>query len=312
MSDARLDLAAAAGVASGLVLFYKGFATLRLKRLVEALATSKTRSMAMGTVELCGFAAPYAELLDPVFGERCCYFNVEVKEQVGSGKHKRWVTVYRNTSDAVPLYLADDTGRVAIYPHGARLHMDYKVDLTTSDLSRWFSGAEDHIAAFVRKLNRSSGTLSIKARIVREHEPLYVLGYAVPQERPFTLRERVRLSLHEAARALKGDARRMKALDKDGDGRIDEREWDEGLRDFQKSLEAEAAQSRPVEPAPGAPEAVIRKTPDGLLLLANQAEKGLCAELTRSSLLQTFGGPALTLASAAFLAYRFGLLPPLP
>lgn len=119
------------GFFGGLYLFYKGLAWFRLRRLIENLPTSKVRSIAMGLVEIYGEVKPFqAKLLkSPLLQKECVYYDMQIKEKRGSGKHSHWVTICSG-KDMVPFILKDETGEVLVDPHEAKV--DFRKDLDCS------------------------------------------------------------------------------------------------------------------------------------------------------------------------------------
>jgi hypothetical protein len=252
----------------------------------------------MGTVEVAGSAEMAQPLQDPIFKLDCVYFQIKVEEKIGSGKSSRWVTLHQNSSDAVPFRLKDDTGKILVLPGGADLRCEKDINVTTGGLPLSAS-KQDPVDQFLGTFSRANGTLRLQAVILREHEPLYVLGWAAPMEDPMTLREKIahraKKSLVEAARRLKGDPEKMKALDANQDGAVDTQEWDAALRNLEKT----AGQG-----AEGPPEAnpiLIRKSPVGLFVISDKRETDLLSSLGRWAWLKIFGGPALSLTCAGYL-----------
>lgn len=304
-------LLAAFGCGAGLWMFRKGFSALKLKRTVAGMATSKVRSMAMGTVELAGRAELLSPLEDPIYRSPCAYFQVVVEEQRGHGKKRRWVTIHRSDSAAHPFLLADDTGRVAVLPAHAELYCRKDVERTCSwGMSLFSGGGDPRVDAFVRSVpGRTSGPARVTAYILREGDPLYVLGYAAPLDRPLKplerVQRRVERSLQDLARMLKSDPRRMRALDVNGDGRVDVDEWDAGLARLKNELERRRLKEDLLGPQPAA---LVRRSPEGLLVISDGSERELLSRLSGDAFLNIFGGPALTVGCAAYLAHRLNLL----
>jgi len=235
------------------------------------------------------------------------FYAVKVQEERGSGKNSRWVTIYEEDSSQHPFWLLDDTGRVPVLPLGAEVYLQSDLDLQTGLLSWPWKGQEDAVTRFLDGLpGRTRKTLRLSAQIVREGEPVYVLGFASPLEEPQGLGQsvarRLQLSLRELARRLRADPERLRALDKNKDEAIDAQEWEEGLRRLKEELEREASEGQNPNPA------LIRRSPEGLLVIADKPERELLAALGRYAAWKVLGGPALALASAAYLAGRFGLL----
>jgi hypothetical protein len=292
------------GLGTGLALFYRGFRDLQLRRFIDGLATSKARSMAMGTVELSGTAELAHPLTDPIYGRPCAYYRIVVREQHGSGKRRRWVTIYEKDSSQHPFLLVDETGKVPVYPARAATYFRHAIDTTSSWLGSLFSEVDPMVARFLGGLSAGRGApLHITADFLRPDDPVYVAGYAVPADQPFTWTENAlrgaKLSLAQLSKRLKSDAARMKALDADNDGQIDAAEWDAGLARYRAELES-------AQPAAEAASGVIvRASPEGFLLLADRNEKVLIEELGQTAAWKIFGGPALTIGCSLYLFFRF-------
>ncbi|MFA6092644.1 MAG: hypothetical protein WCU88_06700 [Elusimicrobiota bacterium] len=297
-----------AGLGAGPYFFWKGFRELRLKRIVEAISTSEIHSMAMGTVELMGTASPVNPDTDPIFGLPCTCYRIEVEEQRGSGKSRRWVQVHLADTTHLPFWISDGTGRALVIPADADIR--YKTDLayTTGMFSQ-----NGPASAYIQKVAGASSWTArrVKASIVRPEDPFYVLGSACPPNAPPSLRERisrrVEARLPEALRKLKADPARMKAADTTQDGQIDGFEWDRAVEKLKEDL-ARSAQSEfdssPEQSCAPAP-VIIKRGDDGLLVLADQSEKALVSTLAWKSLAFVLLGPLATLASIAYLCSRF-------
>jgi len=304
------------GVCAGPVIFWHGFRSLRLKRLIDAIATSKVRSMAMGTVELCGTIDANGEdiLQDPIFGKDSVGYRIRVEEYRSSGKSGHWETIHSEDTTGRFFWLVDDTGRVLVNPKGADCH--YKVDLSYEP--GLLTAANPEADAYLARVARSSmwgRSRRLTARILRPGDPFYVLGCAVPvgQSPPWHRRAAaaVKTTLQEAVRRLIGDPVRMKELDKDKDGRVCEAEWDAGVARLRQELEKSAPAAPQEEPGAGqehvAP-AVVRATPEGLLVLADESESELANELGLDASLSIWGGPVIAVGSLAYLCFRLGIL----
>ena len=191
--------------------------------------------------------------------------------------------------------------------------MHFKTDLRAKT---GLFGSDPEATRYINEVTGASlSPRRLSAEIIRRGDPVYALGYACPMEDPMGKAEkwsrRVSLPLHDLARRLKADPVKMKALDKNQDGSVDAEEWEEGLRKFKQKLEVEAALEGAPSQAPQPPVSGIclRKSPEGLLLLADSAERELLSEVGTSAFLQIFLGPVIAVASAAYLAWKFKLLP---
>src|SRR5512138_1774117 len=111
---------------AGLVLLLFGLARLRKKHLIEDTPTSTIRGVAMGMAELSGKAAERTPVFSVLSQTRCVWWRYMVEEErTGSKGEKRWVKVREGASTDL-FYLDDGTGRLAIDPMGAEMHIDFK------------------------------------------------------------------------------------------------------------------------------------------------------------------------------------------
>ena len=111
----------AAGTIGGLGLCIYGWMVHQRKCVITSIPTSRIRSLALGLVEIEGLAQPAEHLLSsPFSGFPCVFYTYAVEERVGSGKHTRWETIAKGTSEQ-PFFISDTTGRVLVVPLDAEL-----------------------------------------------------------------------------------------------------------------------------------------------------------------------------------------------
>ena len=239
-----LALAALVGVRYGVILFtfsalffFASFRFLKLKRWIENTPTSKTRSMAMGMVELIGTAERAYNLFSPMTHVRCVYYRMrKYKKQRNPANNSQstWVLKKSLSSGNVPFFLKDETGRVRINPQGA--------DVRPSHKQEFFGGQ-------LGTLLGNTITLGPDDRVVEEMipegSPLYVLGFARPVRgvRQSSLGARVARKL----RLLKQDKERMQQYDTNQDGRIDEQEWEAAREDMEREALHDALKEKSAE-----------------------------------------------------------------
>ncbi len=302
--------------------FFTGFRKLRLRRKAIGLATSRARSMAMGTVELSGIADKYVEATDPIFKMPCAYYHIKVEERRGSGKNRHWVTVLKDQSPQ-PFFCKDTTGRVLILPKEAGLHFRDPIVL---------SGGAGFLnrPLFTTKATPSSGSASrdylarwnsnhrITAHIIREGDPVYVIGCALPT------RECLNASSGPVAPALPGDiamaanlkkdAARMKEMDANKDGHVDAQEWEEGMAKYKRFLEMKhahetelAKEEREKKMAAADPlefSGIVTSTAEVEMILAS-SEEDLVSRLGVGAFLGVFGGGAALILGLILLLLKF-------
>lgn len=200
--------AATSGVLSALFatgLFYLGFQRLRLKRIIENTPTSKIRSIAMGFVEVHGTARRKYALVSPMTQIACIYYRLTRYKR----NHKNnWVVSSIISSGHVPFWLEDETGRISIDPRTAEVSAGHRQESIGED-SVAFGGFS------------SSGEKWVE-EIIYDGALVYVLGEARVDKSAQTPRSQRRA---EALKQLKQDKQRMAGYDINGDGHIDEGEW---------------------------------------------------------------------------------------
>ncbi len=169
------------GAIAGPCVFGYGFKLRKRYRLIENIPTSKTRSVAMGLVEVCGTAesADGAYLTSPFACAPCVYYQYKIEEERGSGKHRHWATVASGQS-VQPFLVKDDTGSVPVDPLGAELNLNADRSYQTGLFS---SGDNEAFRMGLRRLALSTSvfgsTLRCKETFISAGDPIYVLGTAV-------------------------------------------------------------------------------------------------------------------------------------
>jgi E3 ubiquitin ligase len=177
MTDLETAIWATAGLAAGPWMYYRGFRTLRTRRLIANTPTARIRSMAMGLVEINGVVEPRSILHAPFSANPCAYWEVDVAVQT----RRSWRIVHRNQSGN-PFYLSDDTGVALVYPHGAQCGIRFGTEETCPGLSLPPCYAE-YMDAHPSMLGRFArmGHLRFRERVLESGQRVYVLGTATPR-----------------------------------------------------------------------------------------------------------------------------------
>jgi len=285
----------------GVGWFLRGFARLRLRNRILGLATSRVRSMAMGSVEIQGHVRLETDIVDPIFQRPCGYFRVVVEEKRGSGRRRHWVKIYERDSSPTPFFLEDETGLARVSPAKAELHIAAEVNTTSNGLARGFR--DDAVSRFLTSLGSTWNSRRITAHILREGQPLFLVGYASPTDNAALNH---RLNPRDAARALKSDPAAMKGLDANKDGAVDAHEWERGVANKARELADQVGAAAPVLVDPII---TVTRSPDGTLIFADN-EKALLSKLDWTAWAGILGGPAVALASAVYLLRQYGVLSP--
>ena len=183
MANIDAALWATAGLASGPWLYFRGFRTMRTRRLIADTPTARVRSMAMGLVEVNGAVEPRSTLRAPFSGKPCAYWEVDVAIQT----RRSWRIVHRNQSGN-PFYLSDDTGVAMVYPHGSECRIRFGTEETCPGLTLPACYAEyldAHTSVFGRLAR--IGYLRFRERILEAGQRVYVLGTATPRSQAHTI-----------------------------------------------------------------------------------------------------------------------------
>lgn len=198
------------------LLFWGAFAFIRLKRQIENTPTSRVRSIAMGLVEVKGRALRRYAVISPMTHTPCVYYRLS---RYRRNRNRQWSLSSVSSSDAIPFYLEDDTGRVAIEPAGCRLSAGSK-NQGSAGMGGFLQQNDDSEERWVEE-------------VIVEGTRLYILGYAgLKTSEDATLNDRRIRALRE----LKGDRQRLASFDRNADGRVDEGEWDSARHEVEQQL----------------------------------------------------------------------------
>jgi hypothetical protein len=148
--------------------------------LIESIPTSTIRSLALGLVEISGRVQPEEQVLStPFSGLPCVFYTYAVEERVSSGKHTRWETIAKGTSEQ-PFFVSDTTGRVLIVPLGAELILQNERTFRND----WLGALPPTTIAGLNRLGISTerwlGSKPLRCResFILPEELVYVLGTA--------------------------------------------------------------------------------------------------------------------------------------
>lgn len=197
------------------------FVYLRRARIIEDTPTSKIRSAAQGYVELHGRGQIMDGLpiVSPLTGIQCTWYRYKVEKM--EEKNRR--VIRQGTSDEMFL-LAGETGRCVIDPEGAVV--------TPKTKQVWY----EHDYPPMRRAHQGSSIflsrlMGGRYRYTEERmhigEPLYAIGMFMSvggNNETFNTDEEVRTLINKWK---KNQPALLKHFDKNGDGEIDIKEWEE-------------------------------------------------------------------------------------
>ncbi|CAD5107825.1 GIDE domain-containing protein [Zestomonas carbonaria] len=257
--------------------------------------TSKIRSAAQGYVELYGVLEelPEVQVHGPLTGKPCVWWRFRIEEYQSSDNKKRWRPVESGTSEAW-LRLNDGTGECLIDPRGAEVRPVVR-EAWEGNLRHPRGPARTGFLGWL-----SSGK---RYRYVEERlhvgQPLYAIG-----DFRTLGGGRQGLDLEAAQRAVirewKGDfAGLLQRFDNDGNGHLDETEWNRvrlaaqlEAEDRHRQVSAQPAMNRMARPGESRP-----------FILANAGED----EIARGLYWQAAAGAVLCLCGALATAWLLGI-----
>lgn len=173
--------------AGGVVLFIYGFREYQRRSLVANTPTSKVRSLAIGTVELEGYAKVNDEekiLQAPFSGNDCVLYRYKIEEYDSDDDGSNWDTIDTGRKYQ-KFYLNDGTGEVLIDPGGADLRLPEDGQYRVDNLGELPESGQNFVK---NKANVStqSGWLQQDRRYTEYYiapdQTVYVFGKALPKE----------------------------------------------------------------------------------------------------------------------------------
>ncbi len=205
--------------------FWYAFHFLRMKRQIENTPTSKIRSIAMGMVEVKGEAVRKYALVSPMSQIPCVYYRLTRYRR--KERDHQWRVTGISSSNNVPFYIEDETGRVEVNPAGCRVTAGTRQE-----------GSPGRIG--LMKAVTESDEKWVEEVIV-DGTLLYVLGFAALKrhEGPTLTEKKI-----EALRELKRNPRDLQQFDLNGDGQIDEDEWDSARAAVEEKVLRESLQEK--------------------------------------------------------------------
>lgn len=192
----------------------------QLKRRIETTPTSRARSVAQGMVEIQGRAKRAYALVAPISQQPCAYYRLK-KFQRKPPKNQ-WQLTQLTDSSSVPFLLEDESGSIRIDPHGAHIR--------PATVHHGIPGQSGLLFERISSANADADE-KWQEEVIYEGSPLYVLGFArAAHDSTPGLRQRIA----EKLQALKTDPQALRRYDRNGDGNIDNQEWDQARDEMEQ------------------------------------------------------------------------------
>ena len=195
LSDSDIFLISVIGFFIGLLLIVTGFWRYLVVQKVRNTPLSKVSSASVGLVALAGKARLHEPQVSPVSGVPCAFWRVIGSYYHNSGKNSRWVGMYSADSKN-PLALEDETGTIPVLPEGAEFefpsNLSFEGYISEQGLLIKAPPTMDpRVLKFIDSLDADTKEsflihrnekMLVNEYVIRENDPLFVLGSALPAD----------------------------------------------------------------------------------------------------------------------------------
>ena len=267
-----------AGLAA--VAFWIGLSGLRRVRHVEDVPTARVRSAAQGYVELVGTAHMLDgdPIVSPLSHTPCCWYRYRVEQRRGE---RNWQTVQSGISDSI-FVLRDATGDCIVDPEGAEVTSSHSRSWSDDGVGRGAHGVHARLPSLGRgadlvvnvggkileTLGGAVGEYRYHESVILDGDPLYAIGEfrsVGPGSHGTTLRDLTGAILREWKQRPDELVARF---DADGDGRVDQYEWERAREEAARQAAAEHAEDLKADHLH-----TLRKPRDGRFFLLSNLEE---------------------------------------
>jgi len=308
------------GVGLGIYWFIAGFRELKSSRTMQNTPTSRIATGAVGSsVEIKGQVLCDSEkwVTAPISGRKAVFYAITIEKLVRNKNHSRWVQVDEFFSDK-GLYLDDGSGALAlVLVKGATVKKkkgrSVKFHLRSKDMASMPATLMLALTLNVNqlksfKIKEGSWWDSTEYRFLEwalmPKESVYVLGYAGSGLKSVLRRKPKMETYLQAKKTIESEPEGHSRFDRDRDGKLSPEEMEWGAALLAEELESKYSEKQVEENLPKT-KMVFKKREGEPFFISNMAEADLIRHLSLIGTLKLWGGPALTLAAAAYILYVF-------
>lgn len=285
----------------GIFSFFKGFMTLRRKRLIESTPTSTVRGFAMGLVELTGKAKKTKAIKSPFTGVECVFYRYTVERYESSGRSSRWVIIGEGNSNYCPFWLDDGTGKIMVFPEGAELVMPLDYEFTNTIGKPLPDNLIEFMESNGLKYKTIFGDFSLRFKewFIEPGESVYVLGTTEKtSDSSFMRAEKLLKRLQE----IKNNPESIREADSNNDGMISRQEWDAVTAKIERELIQQEIASNTQNDLT---DVVINKGDTGqVFIISDRSQSEILKSFSWQCFGGVFGGAALSVAALVYLWFR--------
>lgn len=172
-----------------------GFWRYLVVQKIKNTPLSKVSSASVGLVALAGKARLRGQQLSPISGVPCAFWRVLGSYYRQSGKNSRWEGMYAADSKD-PIVLEDETGIIPVLPEGADFQFPSNLSFEGYISERGLiikepANMDPRVLKFIESLDKDSkeafllhkdDKMLVNEYVIRENDPLFVLGSALPAD----------------------------------------------------------------------------------------------------------------------------------
>jgi hypothetical protein len=195
LSDSDIFLISVIGFFIGILLIATGFWRYLTVQKLKNTPLSKVSSASVGLVALAGRARLHEPQVSPISGVPCAFWRVIGSYYHTSGKNSTWEGLYAADSKN-PLVLEDDTGSIPVLPDGADFefpsNLSFEGYISEQGLLIKSPATMDpRVLKFIDSLDtdtkeafllHKNEKMLVNEYVIRENDPLFVLGSALPAD----------------------------------------------------------------------------------------------------------------------------------
>lgn len=313
LNDFDMIKSAVVGTAAGILMFLNGFKELKSKRTIQDIPTSKISTGAIGTnVEISGkVVAEDGHLVTaPISGRKCVLYHIQIDK--AGDQNGSWETVDEYFSDD-GFFLDDQSGASALaLLEGAEFHHteepetlfpgSYEPPLIPEPLKQSLLSHQHKIKNYNFEDTRwyDLSYFRILEWCFMQDEEIYILGFAESGLGMGNTQSPDAKNKKRAKREIQNNPTLRDRFDSNKDGKLDEAELEQGANILSKRLAGKYSKEKVEELLP-LTKLVFRHTEPFPFIVSKHSERNLTKRMGKGATAKIWGGPALTLASLAYL-----------
>lgn len=317
LNDVDMIKSAVVGTAAGVLMFLNGFKELKSKRTIQDIPTSQISTGAVGTnVEISGKIVVEDNHLEtaPISGRKCVLYHIQIEESGYDDSSWKMVDEYFSDDG---FFLDDQSGASAlVLLEGAEFHHieepqivhpgSYDFPLLPEPMKQSLLANQHKIKNYDIKDTHWYDACEVRFLewCFMPDEEIYALGFAESGLGMGNTQSPDAKNAKRAKREIQNDPTLRDRFDSNKDGKLDEAELEQGVKILAKRLESKYSKEKVEELLP-LTKLVFKHTEPFPFIVSKRSERNLTKRMGKGAVAKIWGGPALTLASLAYLLIAY-------